>query len=136
MGQNGNLNGMGNPENLDGWPGGRPVEPPAHRVLWIVYQTMYMGKKMPPEIAKRTSKVGTLEFWRPPSDKSQLNARLWHPSGYPAIDALYNVAVVRGEPGSGLLLRGDYISVTRGVAADVPQGWWCLVHSVESLSKE
>jgi hypothetical protein len=65
---------------------------------------------------------------------SGLVARLVHPSGYPALESLHEVRVVRHDA-DGLLLHGSVLSVKSGTTRDLPQAWWCLVASAEPIEQ-
>ncbi len=125
---------MGNPEilNLEPTsPAGEPFEaPPDRTVLWTVYRLRDGGKKLSPAQVARTGRTGLFSLWKDVRPPHALSARITDPSGYPVLDNLSNARVMRAEPGSGMLLYGTVLSVTHGQVSDMPQAWWCVVHSV------
>ncbi len=125
---------MGNAETRLAYrPDGVPIPQPAHRVLWQVYLLRDGGEKMPKGMAAYQPKVGTLAFWRSPDAPHQLNAKLWDPSGFPALEALDDVRVAPSPRAGGLLLHGQVLSVKSGRATPVPQAWWCVVHALRPV---
>ncbi|WP_298929285.1 hypothetical protein [uncultured Ramlibacter sp.] len=126
---------MGNAEIRGGHlPAGFPIPPPAHRVLWEVYRLRDDGEKMPAGMAAFPPKVGMLEFWRSPDAPHELNAKLWDPSGYPALESLEDVGIVRSPRAGGLLLHGRVLNVKSGNITTQPQAWWCVVHALRPVS--
>jgi hypothetical protein len=96
------------------------------RVLWRIYRLRERGEKLP-AAEVHVSGVGTLEFWA--GGDRALNARIIHPSGYPALDALSNVRLAPCQ--GGLLLYGTTLTSKKGDVTEAPQAWWCVVDSVE-----
>jgi hypothetical protein len=124
---------MPNPQIWNTAAAAPPQLPPRHRAIWIVYSLRDQGEKLPAEAVMRTAKMGLLEFWRSTMKPDALNARLTDAAGYPVIGNLSDVVVLRGPPGGGLLLHGTQLSTRAGQVMDIPQAWWCVVHSLQPL---
>lgn len=101
----------------------------------MVYRLRQHGVKLNPDEVLHTGKLGVLEFWRPRDEPDRLNARLRDAAGNVALDNLDNVVLVRSHLENGLLLRGTVLSVKSGEVTEMKQSWWCLVHSVEPLTR-
>jgi hypothetical protein len=115
---------LGNAPIIRHPPGGPPVEPPQHRVLWVVYKLRQNGEKLPRDLVLRTGKRGTLELMEAPP--AGMRARLLDPFTGEPVASMWDVRVIRHDE-RGLLLHGVTLN-------SEPQAWWCLVHSLQRVS--